>query len=375
MKKEDENIRTGGGGVDEEAVAVADINSPPELLQQDQDDGDVTLPSLSLPNVVSTHSVTNTTVSAITTPHGLIGDEQIIVPSAVITTYSKKKPPPSPSNNSKSPPPTNNDMNAASASAIAAQAAKEDTIAAAAAAQENTGILDGGASGGDDDTTEEPEVPVTKPGAIRVYPSDRAPSPADDSAVFENQLQEQNGQVVATSPDSPQSNHQPIDAEIGQSQDVAATAYVVEAPQEATVVKTYFGIERKRLMWLLGGAFVIIIITLGVVLGVLLPQRGSNTTNQKKNVCGSLCGTEEGIVVDGLGVPNPDFKVFGSTCTDWEFNSTTLPKPMEGEGTCAETYDPAAYGCGCESAKAPETENGCGTLCSDGSEIPNPDQL
>jgi len=265
-------------------------------------------------------------------------------------------------------------MNAASASAIAAQAAKEDTYAAAAAAQENTEILDGGASGGDDDTTEEPEVPVTKPGAIRVYPSDRAPSPADDSAVFENQLQEQNGQVVATSPDSPQNNHQPIDAEIGQSQDVAATAYVVEAPQEATVVKTYFGIERKRLMWLLGGAFVIIIITLGVVLGVLLPQIGSNTNNQKENVCGSLCGTEEGIVVEGLGVPNPDLKRFGSTCADWEFNSTTLPKPKEGEGTCAETYDPAAYGCGCENAKAPP-ENGCGTLCSDGSELPNPDQL
>ena len=148
---------------------------------------------------------------------------------------------------------------------------------------------------------------------------------------------------------------------------------MVEAPQEATVVKTYFGIERKRLMWLLGGAFVIIIITLGVVLGVLLPQRGSNTNNQKKNVCGSLCGTEEGIVVEGLGVPNPDFKVFGSTCTDWEFNSTTLPKPKEGGGTCAETYDSAAYGCGCESAKVPE--NGCGTLCSDGSELPNPDQL
>ena len=32
MKKEDENIRTGGGGVDEEAVAVADINSPPEAI-------------------------------------------------------------------------------------------------------------------------------------------------------------------------------------------------------------------------------------------------------------------------------------------------------------------------------------------------------
>jgi hypothetical protein len=63
MKKEDENIRTGGGGVDEEAVAAddVDINSPPELLQQDQDDdGDVTLPSLSLPSVISPPSVTNT---------------------------------------------------------------------------------------------------------------------------------------------------------------------------------------------------------------------------------------------------------------------------------------------------------------------------
>jgi hypothetical protein len=372
MKKEDGNSqRTGGGGggadADEEAVAADDVDvkkSPPEF-QQHQDDGDVTtLPSRS--------------------------DEQHIVPSAIITTSKKKKSPPSPSDISQFPPPANNDdsVEAAAASAIAAQATKENTYAAAAA-QKGT-LNGGGASGGEDvniTTTEEPpEVPVTRPGAIRVYPSDRAPSPAemdqgsmsfmfqDDPAVFENQLQEQNDQVVATLPSESTQNNQPIDAEIGVSQDVAATAYVVEAPQEATVVKTYFGIERKRLMWLLGGAFVVIIITLGVVLGVLLPQRGTNTTNQKKNVCGSLCGTEEGIIVEGLGVPNPDLKRFGSTCADWEFNSTTLPKPKEGEGTCAETYDPAAYGCGCENAKAPP-ENGCGTLCSDGSELPNPDQM
>ena len=402
MKKEDEDSRTGGGSADEEAavaVAVDDINSPPEL-QQDQYDDFVTLPAVVPPNVVSTHSVTNTTVSAITAPHGLIGDEQHIVPSAIITTSKKESPSkhnskfPPPTNDSvgaagsslKQPPPTNNtsdevmkggsSMNAAAT--IAAQATEENTYAAAA--QDNTGTLDGGASRGGDNvtTTEEPEVPtVTKPGAIRVYPSDRAPSPADvDQGLirftFRDDHQEQNGQVVATSPNSPQ-NNQSIDAEIGHSQDVAATAYIVEAPQEATVVETYFGIERKRLMWLLGGAFVVVAITLGVVLGVLLPQRGTNNTNQKKNVCGSLCGTEEGIVVEGLGVPNPDFKVFGSTCADWEFNSTTLPKPKEGQGTCAEKYDPAAYGCGCESAEAPE--NGCGTLCSDGSELPNPDQL
>ena len=47
----------------------------------------------------------------------------------------------------------------------------------------------------------------------------------DDPEVFEDQLLEQSGQVVATlPPDSLQNNHQPIDAEIGVSQDVAATA-------------------------------------------------------------------------------------------------------------------------------------------------------
>ena len=119
MGKEDEDSRSGGGrGADdnnEEAVVVnnKNINSPSEeelLKQEEQDDDDEHVTLSSRPNVVSTHphSTSDTVVSAITTPHGLLGDEHSIttaadnngIPSAIVaappltSTYSRLNPPP-----------------------------------------------------------------------------------------------------------------------------------------------------------------------------------------------------------------------------------------------------------------------------------------
>ncbi len=85
-KVEDKDDPRGGAGAEE----PADVNSP-STLQQNRSDNDVNLPSP--PNVVliTPHSTTNTIVSAITTPHGLLGDEHT-VPSAIVTTSRQSSP-------------------------------------------------------------------------------------------------------------------------------------------------------------------------------------------------------------------------------------------------------------------------------------------
>ena len=224
-------------------------------------------------------------------------------------------------------------------------------LPSAATTQGTTGtLLDGGASGGGDVITEESEVPV-RPGAIRVYPSDRAPSPDIE-----------NDDAAATADDQT-----PIHAEsqlLGQSDQVIAEAYAVEDledPPSAVVVDTCFGIERKRLIIIVSVSTVAIAIILGCVFGILAPLSKRNTSQQ---TCGPLCGP-------GTTLPDGNRKVFGATCEDWNFNSTNLPLFTQDERTCTDIYAAAAYGCGCADIEIPV--DGCGMLCSDSSEfLPDP---
>lgn len=78
------------------AEEPAGVNSPSEL-QQDRSDNDVTLPSPPSVVLITPHSTTNTFVSAITTPRGLLGDEHT-VPPAIITTSSRSRAPPTTDN-------------------------------------------------------------------------------------------------------------------------------------------------------------------------------------------------------------------------------------------------------------------------------------
>lgn len=152
--------------------------------------------------------------------------------------------------------------------------------------------------------------------------------------------------------------------------DVAAEAYLVEPTEEppsAIVVDTIFGIERKRLLTLTGGACAAFAIVLATVLGILIPR--SKQSQQNVKVCGPLCGVGTEEVGDGGPLPDPNLVVYGHQCKDWEFNSTNVP--LQADETCPEKYLSAAYGCGCEEIEIPES--GCGNLCTDGSELPNPE--
>jgi len=101
----------------------------------------------------------------------------------------------------------------------------------------------------------------------------------------------------------------------------------------------------------------VLTIVLGSVLGVLHP-------NKNNHVCGPLCGPDTIL-------PDPNKEVFGITCKDWDFNAVTLPAPQGTDGTtCADTYDVVAYGCGCPGIEVRSA--GCGTLCENGSDLPDP---
>lgn len=77
--------------------------------------------------------------------------------------------------------------------------------------------------------------------------------------------------------------------------------------------------------------------------------------------CGKLCGDEQAL-------PNPDLKVWGQTCQEWEAESSF--DVYSGE-LCEDTYREVKYLCGCENVDLPT--GGCGPICSDGSSPPDPD--
>eukprot|EP00984_Skeletonema_dohrnii_P036265 scaffold37046_cov189-Skeletonema_dohrnii-CCMP3373.AAC.1 len=213
-------------------------------------------------------------------------------------------------------------------------------LRSATTTQDGTETLDddasasGGGGGGEDAaSSEEPEVPV-RPGAYRVYPSNRAPSPETERGATATAL----------------ANQSPLDAESQpsvESDHVVVEAYAVEDPEDppsATVVDTCFGIERKRLIALVGSGTAAIAIVLGCVLGIILPQsKGSNSSQQ---ACGPLCGSNTAL-------PYPNREVFGKSCERWNLESQEDLKTCED----IELYAAAAHGCGCPDVETPQ--DGC----------------
>lgn len=230
-------------------------------------------------------------------------------------------------------------------------------LPSATTTQDGTETLDdganasGGGGGGEDAaSSEEPEAPV-RPGAFRVYPSNRAPSPEIERGATATAI------AIA--------NQSPLDAESQpsvESDHVVVEAYAVEDPEDppsAVVVDTCFGIERKRLLALVGTGTGAIAIVLGCVLGIFLPQsKGSNASQQQ--ACGPLCGSNTAL-------PYPNREVFGKSCERWNLESQEDLKTCED----IELYAAAAHGCGCPDVETPQ--DGCGMLCSDRSEfLPDP---
>jgi hypothetical protein len=249
--------------------------------------------------------------------------------------------------------------------ATAASTHKKGTIA----------LLDGGGRGDAVTTTEDdpavfeeraPSVTwrAERPGAIRVYPGDRAPSPPTE---IENDADAAaNNNTAASSDQSPihaeSQHHQHLTS---QSDHVVVEAYAVEDPEDppsAVVVDTCFGIERKRLIIIASVSTGAIAIICGCVLGIL----ARNNNSQQQKTCGPLCG-------HGSSLPDGNRKVFGTTCEEWNFNSINLPLfQNDDEMTCTDIYAAAAHGCGCTGIEIPA--DGCGMLCSDSSDfLSNPE--
>lgn len=214
--------------------------------------------------------------------------------------------------------------------ATAASTHKKGTIA----------LLDGG-GGGDAVTTEEDAAifeerapSVIRPGAIRVYPGNRAPSPTE----IENNDADAANNTAASDDQSPihaESQHQHLTS---QSDHVVVEAYAVEDPEDppsAVVVDTCFGIERKRLIIIASVSTGAIAIICGCVLGIL----ARNNNSQQQKTCGPLCGHGSSSLPDG------NRKVFGTTCEEWNFNSINLPLfQNDDEMTCTDIYAAAAHG-------------------------------
>ena len=164
----------------------------------------------------------------------------------------------------------------------------------------------------------------------------------------------------------------PIDATV----EPTTEAYVVDPEggevQSAEVLPTLWGIEKKKLLKLSFGFGIIVAIILGITLGIIVPRSNRNAS-PSDNTCGPLCG-------DNSQVPDPAKEVFGEVCADWDYNSNYLPVLEESIDSsrslseyCSETYDAAAYGCGCPSTVKPT--NSCGGLCKDGSELIEPKRM
>jgi len=202
------------------------------------------------------------------------------------------------------------------------------------------------------------------PGAHRVYPSNREPSPERGG---EGSTANDTEQVQPTM--NAHSQH------LEQSDQVVAEAYTVEEPPSppvATVIDTCFGIERKRLLIIASVGLGVISIVLGCVFGIIVvPSR--NNRQQEELTCGPLCGHGT------TKLPNPNKKVLGATCESWDTNSTNLVIVSDDATSCADRYTAAAYGCACPGIEIPS--DSCGMLCSssdsssDTSSLPDPDRV
>ena len=185
---------------------------------------------------------------------------------------------------------------------------------------------------------------------------------------------------------------------------VITQAYTVEegATSYATVVDTVMGVDRRRFLQMVGcGLIALLVIVLAVAIPLSQRRSSAGTTNQdttKGISCGSLCP-------NGEAVPDPEQLVFGVSCQDWEetaqrpddedspgskwllARSISSMKSLNSADASSSVYlydcdalRPIAYGCGCPdpttstSAVTPQQgKAGCGNLCSDGSDLPDPD--
>ena len=201
---------------------------------------------------------------------------------------------------------------------------------------------------------------TVRPGAFPVRPSGFLPEDSTASTGESQQPVSEEGVIHADS------------QRLEDSRQIATEAYLVEEGQEtltAKVIHTYCGFERKSLFTILFLSLIVI----GIVLGVLLPIVMKKRNNESEATCGPLCGDSE--------IPDGGRLVLKKECNTWNSNSVGTPVPEEdaelsildgNAPTCNDLYQSAIYGCGCPGAELPPSR-GCGSLCRDGSPIPDPE--
>ena len=157
--------------------------------------------------------------------------------------------------------------------------------------------------------------------------------------------------------------------------EISTTAYVVDEDDvevqgvKATVVKTWYGIDRKRFLVMIAVIVVLASIVFAIVLRVVSDDRqdSEDTLSRAAATCGPLCSSSSDSSV-GL-VPDPARQVLGRSCEEWNKDSLSSNDNL----SCQERYAPAAHGCGCPNTEIPS--NGCGMLCQDNSDLPDPDRI
>ncbi len=187
---------------------------------------------------------------------------------------------------------------------------------------------------------------VSRPGAYAVYPTPSTTVVAEEATTVSGTPSVTANSMTATTANAPDYLN-------------ITEAYTVDdtPPPSATVVKTFYGVERKRFYQFVGGGLVI----LAVVLAIAIPLSKNSSSS---DTCGPLCG-------EGNEVPNPDLMVLGKTCRQYDEDSTNIVAPSD---SCLPTYSVAAYGCGCPSSlETAESSSVCGKLCSDGIAMPDPE--
>ncbi len=178
-----------------------------------------------------------------------------------------------------------------------------------------------------------------------------------EAPVLEAEVSQCTGTIGSTSNSTPNT----IDADI-------TNAYLVEETTvqgEATIVESWCGIEKKYLVVI---AILVIVTIVAAVLGSIIGRNDSNA--EPFPSCGPLCGSED-------QVPDPERIVLGRSCEDWSLASLlpeTNTTSLDEEGSsCESQFSAAAYGCGCPNIQLPS--NTCGSLCSSGAALPDPDKV
>jgi len=96
------------------------------------------------------------------------------------------------------------------------------------------------------------------------------------------------------------------------------------------------------------------------------------------DMIGELCGCNNEAPMNGCGklcdagqeLPEPDLIVWGQTCGEWEAESVY---DIHSGEFCDDTYREIKYMCKCSEVDLPD--DGCGTICLDGSDVPYPDKI